>query len=122
MPPRIPTALTRKGRSAFVGADEFRHREEVARERPLQLRHASAGREPEFLAKGVEPEAVAVTPAPAGWAGAAIADRAEVVAPLQRSPQQVTWSRPITAPSAWFQTGITSGVGSNSTWQWFRAK
>ena len=41
---------------------------------------------------------------------------------LQRSPQQVTWSRPITAPSAWFQTGITSGVGSSSTWQRWRAK
>jgi hypothetical protein len=41
---------------------------------------------------------------------------------LQRSSQQVTWSRPITAPSAWFQTGITSGVGSSSTWQRLRAK
>jgi hypothetical protein len=41
---------------------------------------------------------------------------------LQRLPQQVTWSRPITAPSAWFQTGITSGVGSSSTWQRWRAK
>ena len=41
---------------------------------------------------------------------------------LQRSPQQVTWSRPITAPSAWFQTGITSGVGSSCTWQRWRAK
>ena len=42
--------------------------------------------------------------------------------PPRRPPQQVTWSRPITAPSAWFQTGITSGVGSSSTWQRFRAK
>jgi hypothetical protein len=41
---------------------------------------------------------------------------------LRRSPQQVTWSRPITAPSAWFQTGMTSGVGSSSTWHRFRAK
>ena len=41
---------------------------------------------------------------------------------LRRSPQQVTWSRPITAPWAWFQTGITSGVGSSSTRQRLRAK
>jgi hypothetical protein len=41
---------------------------------------------------------------------------------LRRSPQQVTWSRPITAPSAWFQTGITSGVDRSSTWQRWRAK
>ena len=41
---------------------------------------------------------------------------------LRRSPQQVTWSRPITAPWAWFQTGITSGVGSSSTWQRLAAK
>ena len=41
---------------------------------------------------------------------------------LRWLPQQVTWSRPITAPSAWFQTGITSGVGSSSTWQRLPAK
>jgi hypothetical protein len=41
---------------------------------------------------------------------------------VQRGPQQVTWSNPITAPSAWFQTGITAGVDSSSTWQRFRAK
>jgi hypothetical protein len=41
---------------------------------------------------------------------------------LQWSPQQVTWTKPITAPSAWFQTEITSGVGSNSTWQRWRAR
>jgi hypothetical protein len=70
--------------SAFVGGDELRHREEVGRERPLQLPYVSAGREPEFFAKGVEPEPVAVGTVPAGWAGAAVADRAEVVAPLQR--------------------------------------
>src|SRR4029450_1259815 len=40
----------------------------------------------------------------------------------RRPPQQVTWTRPITAPVAWFQTGITSGVGSSSTRQRFRAK
>jgi hypothetical protein len=47
---------------------------------------------------------------------------------LQRSgrraatAQQVTWSMAMTAPSAWFQTGITSGVGSSSTWQRWRSK
>ena len=41
--------------SAFVGADELRHRQEVARDHPLQLPDAGAGREPELLAKGVEP-------------------------------------------------------------------
>ena len=36
--------------------------------------------------------------------------------------QQVTWSMAMTAPSAWFQTAITSGVGSSSTWQRWRSK
>jgi hypothetical protein len=40
----------------------------------------------------------------------------------QRPPQQVTWTRPITAPSAWFQARITSAVGSSSTWQRWRLK
>ena len=40
----------------------------------------------------------------------------------QQPPQQVTWSRPITAPAASFQTRIASGVGSSSTWQSFRLK
>lgn len=34
-----------------------------------------------------------------------------------RLAQQVTCSMAMTAPSAWFQTGITSGVDSSSTWQ-----
>jgi hypothetical protein len=71
-------------RSALVDADELGHCEHLALERLLQFGHASAGREPEFLAEGVEPEPVAVGTVPAGWAGAAVADRAEVVAPLQR--------------------------------------
>jgi 'Cold-shock' DNA-binding domain len=33
----------------------------------------------------------------------------------QRPPQQVTWSRPMTVPSAAFQAWIASGVGSSST-------
>ena len=40
----------------------------------------------------------------------------------QRLAQQVTWTMAMTAPSAWFQAGITFGVGSNSTWQRWRSK
>jgi hypothetical protein len=70
--------------SAFVAADEFRHREEVACKRPLQLGDAGTGREPELLAEGVESEGVGVRLAPAGRARPTVADRAEVVASLQR--------------------------------------
>jgi hypothetical protein len=77
-------APRRAAGSAFVGADELRHPKHVVPQRRLQLRHAGAGREPELLGKGVQPEAVAVRAAPPGRAGAAIADRAEVVAYLQR--------------------------------------
>ena len=42
--------------SALVDPNELRNREEVAREGLLQHPHASAGREPELLAEGVEPE------------------------------------------------------------------
>jgi hypothetical protein len=40
----------------------------------------------------------------------------------RRLAQQVTWSMAMTAPSAWFQAGITSGVGSSSAWQRWRSK
>jgi hypothetical protein len=40
----------------------------------------------------------------------------------RRLAQQVTWTMAMTAPSAWFQAGPTSGVGSSSTWQRGRFK
>ena len=70
--------------SAFVGPDELRDRKDLAPEDPLQLPHARARRKPQVLAHGMEPEAVAVASVPARRAWPAIADRAEVVAPLQR--------------------------------------
>jgi hypothetical protein len=70
MPVSRPTThLTASRRSALVEADELGHREHLASERLLQVGHAGAGREPEFLVKGVEPEPVAVGAVPAGWAG-----------------------------------------------------
>ena len=72
-------AHRRAAGSAFVGTDELRHPKHVVPQRLLQFGDAGARREPEPLAKGVEPEAVAVPPA--GRARAAIADRAEVVRP-----------------------------------------
>jgi hypothetical protein len=69
--------------SALVGTNELRNRKVLGPKGLLQLAHAGAGREPELLGQGVEPEAVAVMAVPAGWAWAAVADRAEVVAPLQ---------------------------------------
>ena len=77
--PRLRVA-TQTG-SALVGTNELRNRKHVAGERLLQLPHADAGREPELLGHGVEPEPVAVRAVPAGRAGAAVADRAEAVAP-----------------------------------------
>jgi hypothetical protein len=103
-----PQPRARRGRSAFVGGDELRNREEVARECPLQLAHSGAGREPELLAEGVEPEAVAVTPAGRAWPP--VADRAEVVASLERcrlALGQPTGVRgdapgePVDEPSSW---------------------
>jgi hypothetical protein len=70
--------------SALVGPDQFRDREDLALQRPLQVPHTSAMGKPEVLGHRVEPEPVAVTPVPAGRAGSAVADRAEVVAALQR--------------------------------------
>ena len=74
---------TRTG-SALVGTNELRNRKVLGPKGLLQLPHAGAGREPEILSYGVELEAVAVRAVAAGWAGAAVADRAEVVASLQR--------------------------------------
>jgi hypothetical protein len=76
--------VTTQAGSAVVGTNELRNRKVLGREGLLQLPHAGAGREPEFLGQGVELEAVAVTAVPAGWAWAAVADRAEFVAALQR--------------------------------------
>jgi len=36
--------------------------------------------------------------------------------------QHVTWNKPIMLPSASFQTRITSDMGNNSTWHFFRLK
>jgi len=54
--------------SALVGPDEFRDREDLAPEAPLQLPHAGAGRKPKVLAHGMELEAVAVASVPAARA------------------------------------------------------
>ena len=81
--PRPRLQVATRGGSALVGANELRNRKVLGREGLLQFVHAGAGREPELLGQGVEPEAVAVRPVPAGWAWAAVADRAEVVSPLQ---------------------------------------
>ena len=71
-------------RTGKQGTDQLRNREEVGCDGPLQLLDAGAGCEPEVPGNGVELEAVAVRAVPAGWAWAAVADRAEVVAPLCR--------------------------------------
>jgi len=70
--------------SAFVGPDKFRDRKDRAPEDPLQLPHASARRKPKVLAHRMELEAVAVASVPTRRAWPPVADRAEVVAPLQR--------------------------------------
>src|SRR6266540_5277615 len=83
--PTITEPRRQSSPSAFVDPDELRDRKDLAPEDPLQLPHASARRKPQVLAHGMEPEAVAVASVPARRAWPAIADRAEVVAPLQRS-------------------------------------
>ena len=55
--------------SALVGTNELRNRKVLGCEGLLQLPHADAGREPELLGHGVEPEPVAVRAVPAGRAG-----------------------------------------------------
>jgi hypothetical protein len=69
--------------SALVGTNELRNRKVLGPKGLLQLPHAGAGREPDLLSYGVEPEAVSVRAVPAGWAWAAVADRGEIVSPLQ---------------------------------------
>jgi hypothetical protein len=85
MPVSRPTTTSHASRRlALVDANELRHREHLAFERLLQFGHADAGRQPDLLGHGVEPEPVAVGAVPAGWAGSAVADRAEVVVSFTR--------------------------------------
>jgi hypothetical protein len=84
MRPLLRFRVATQTASALVGTDELRNRKVVGREGLLKLLHAGAGGEPEVFGEGVELEAVAVRSVPSWGAGAAVADRAEVVAALQR--------------------------------------
>ena len=97
--------------SALVGTNEFRNRKALGPKGLIQLPHAGAGREPDLLGHGVEPEAVAVRAMPAGWAWAAVADGAEIVSPLQ-------WRRlPLAKPACVRSDAPGEPVDEPSPWR-----